>query len=183
MDVGYVSLGGFHISLMGTPGLLRFKVMRNIISNGADGIVFIFDASNPESDKAAISILNEMKNSKALKVYLANKNDIKEARSPEVIKTKFSLPKEIKVFPTSTKSGLNVMESLKFLVNQIFNRYSKLFKVLLEYEDNIKGLAEKLNKNKAEMRDFLYKLEIKKFIKIDRVKKVYKVNEGLKKVV
>jgi len=183
MDVGYVSLGGLHISLMGTPGLLRFNTMRNIISNGADGIIFIFDASNSESDEAAFSILNDLKSSKAMRVYLANKQDIKGARAPEVFKNKFNLPKESKVFPSSTKSGSNVIESLKYLVNQIFNRYSKLFKLLLEYENNIKGLAEKLHKNKDEMRDLLYKLEIKKFIKIDRAKKVYKVSDGLKNVI
>ena len=183
MDIGYIDLSGLHISLMGTPGLLRFKPMRSIISNGADGIVFIFDASDPESDKAAISIFNDLKDSKAMRVYLANKQDIKGARAPEVFKTKFKLSKESKVFPSSTKSGSNVIESLKYLVNQIFNRYSKLFKLLLEHENDIKGLAESLHKNKVEMRELLYKLEIKKFIKLDRVKKVYKVTEGLKKVI
>ena len=183
MDIGYVNLSGIHISLMGTPGLLRFKAMRNIISNGADGIVFMFDASNPESDKAAFTILNDFRNSKAMRVYLANKQDIKGARPPELLKTKFKLPKESKVIPTSAKTGSNILESFKYLVNQIFNRYSKLFKILLEYENDIKGLAEKLHKNKAEMRELLYKLEIKKFIKIDRANKVFKVTEGLKKVI
>ena len=180
MDIGYIQFGGLHISLFGTPGLLRFQVMQSIIRSGADGIVFVFDASNSESDKAAISLLNDLKDSKTLRIYLANKQDINGARSPEELKSKFSLPKESKIFASSTKSGSNVKESLKYLVDQIFNRYKKLFGLLLEYETNIRGLAEKLRKNKAQMRELLYKLEVKRFIKLDRINKTYKVSNGLK---
>ncbi len=41
-------------NLFGTPGLLRFKAMRNIVTEGADGIIFMFDAAHPEKDENAI---------------------------------------------------------------------------------------------------------------------------------
>ena len=183
MDVAYIDFEGFKITLFGTPGLSRFKIMRNIILNGADGIIFIFDAANPKSDNDAISILDEIKNPKVPKVYLANKQDLKDARSPKILRTQIKLPKDCKIFPSSIKTGQNIKESLKYLVSEIFKKYKKLLQILCNYETNIRGLAEKLHKNKAQMRDFLYALEIRRFIKIDRVNRVYRVNEVLKKLI
>jgi hypothetical protein len=69
---------------------------------------------------------------------------------------------------------------LKNLVNRIYENYSSLIQILKKYQEDIPGLAEKLEKDPMEMRDFLNNLEIKRFIEIDRQKKVYKVKEGLK---
>lgn len=183
MDVASINFNGFQITLFGTPGLSRFKVMRKIISNGADGIVFIFDATDPNSDNDAISILREIINPKAPKVYLANKQDLMGARPPAVVQAQNELPKDCKIFPSSIKTGLNIKESLKYLVSEIFKKYKKLIQILCNYETNIRGLAEKLGKNKIQMRDFLYYLEIRRFIIIDRVNKVYRVNKALKNLV
>ena len=183
MDIAYVNFEGFQISLFGTPGLSRFRMMRDIILRGADGIVFIFDAANPKSDNDAISILNEIKNPKVPKVYLANKQDLKDARSPKMVQTQIKLSKDYKIFPSSIKTGQNIKESLKYLVSKILKKYKKLLQILCNYENDIRGLAEKLRKNKMQMRDFLYALEIRRFIKIDRVNRVYRVNEVLKKLI
>ena len=183
MDIAYVNFEGFQITLFGTPGLSRFRMMRDIILRGADGIVFIFDAANPKSDNDAISILNEIKNPKVPKVYLANKQDLKDARSPKMVQTQIKLSKDYKIFPSSIKTGQNIKESLKYLVSEILKKYKKLLQILCNYENDIRGLAEKLRKNKIQMRDFLYALEIRRFIKIDRVNRVYRVNEVLKKLI
>lgn len=182
MDVAHINFEKFQITLFGTPGLARFQVMRKIIANGADGIIFIFDATNPDSDKDARLILREITNPKAPKVFLANKQDLKGARSPEVVLTQNKLPSNYKIFPSSMKTGFNIEESLKYLLSEILSKYKKLIQILCDYETNIRGLAENLNKNKNEMRDFLYALEIRHFIKIDRVNKVYRVNDTLKNI-
>ncbi|MHA1726652.1 MAG: GTP-binding protein [Promethearchaeota archaeon] len=186
MDMGIIKLNGFDVFLFGTPGLLHFSVMRDIVASGADGVIFIFDASQPEKDEDAIIILNSIR--KLLEpntpiVYLANKQDIKNVRSPEVIRAQNSLPKEAKIFPSNTRTGLNVMESLKYLVNEIYDNYSELLHVLRMYQDDIKGLAKRLKKNKEQMRDFLNNLEIKRFIELDRINQCYKVREGLKNLI
>ena len=186
MDLGSVKLNGFDCYLFGTPGLLRFSVMRNIITNGSDGLVFIFDAVAPEKDDSAIMILNSIRKilpSNIPVVFLANKQDIEGARPPEVIRSQNYLPEDSKIFPTSTITGLNVKESITYLVNHIFEEYSSLITTLRSYENNIEGLAEVLKKDKAEMRDFLNNLEIKRFIEVDRVSKTYKVRHGLKYLV
>ena len=183
MDLGSVKLNGFDCFLFGTPGLLRFSVMRNIVTSGSDGIIFIFDSVHPEKDDSAIVILNSVRKllpSNTPVVFLANKQDIEGARSPEIIRTQNYIPENSKIFPTSTNTGLNIRESITYLVNVIYEEYSSLLQVLRTYETDIKGLSKELNKNINEMRDFLNNLEIKRFIEIDRVNKVFKVRSGLK---
>jgi small GTP-binding protein len=183
MDLGSVKLNGFDVFLFGTPGLLRFNVMRDVVVRGADGLIFIFDAAHPEKDEDAIIILNSLR--KALGpdtpiVYLANKQDVAGARHTEVVRSQNYLREDAVIFPTNTRTGENLEEALKYLVNQIYDHYSSLIKVLRTFETNIKGLQEKLNKNPVEMRDLLNNLEIKRFIELDRINKTYKVKEGLK---
>ncbi len=186
MDLGSVKLNGFDCYLFGTPGLLRFSIMRSIITTGSDGIIFIFDSVAPEKDDSAIMILNSIR--KVLPpniptVFLANKQDIEGARPPEVIRSQNYLPEDSKIFPTSTKTNLNIKESITYLVNHIYEEYSSLLQTLRQYETNIEGLAQELNKDKIQMRDLLNNLEIKRFIEVDRIQKTYKVRSGLKYLV
>lgn len=183
MDLGSVKLNGFDIFIFGTPGLLRFNVMRDVVVKGTDGVIFIFDAAHPEKDEDAIVILNALR--KVVPpdtpiIYLANKQDIEDARTVEVVRSQNFLSQTAKIFPTSSKTGDNVEESLKYIVNQVFDNYSSLLQTLQIYENDIEGLAKELNKDKFEMRDFLNNLEIKRFIDFDRLNKVFKVKKGLK---
>jgi small GTP-binding protein len=183
MDLGIVRLNGFDVFLFGTPGLLRFKVMRDVILQGSDGVIFIFDAAHPEKDEDALIILNALRKSIGADtpiVYLANKQDIAGARHAEIVRSQNYLRDEAVIFSTSTRTGENLKESLKYLVNLIYDNYSSLLTVLRSYESDIDGLAEKLEKNPMEMRDLLNNLEIKRFIEVDRLQRTYKVRHGLK---
>ncbi len=186
MDLGSVKLNGFDCYLFGTPGLLRFSIMRSIVTNGSDGVIFIFDSAAPEKDDSAIVILNSIR--KLLPpntpiTYIANKQDIEGARPPEVIRSQNYIPEDSKIFPTSTKTGLNIHESITYLVNHIYEEYSSLLQTIRAYENDIEGLAQELKKDSVQMRDFLNNLEIKRFIEVDRIKKVFKVRSGLKYLV
>ena len=186
MDLGSVKLNGFDCYLFGTPGLLRFSVMRNIVTSGSDGIIFIFDSVHPEKDDSAIVILNSVRKllpANTPVVFLANKQDVEGARSPEIIRQQNYIPETSKIFPTSTTTGLNVRESVTHLVNIIYEEYSSLIQVLRSYENDVQGLGNELKKDSVEMRDLLNNLEIKRFIEIDRVSKTYKVRQGLKYLV
>lgn len=186
MDLGSVKLNGFDCYLFGTPGLLRFSIMRSIVTQGSDGIIFIFDAAAPEKDDSAIVILNSVRKllpSNTPVVFLANKQDVEGARSPDVIREQNYLSENSKIFPTSAKTGLNIKESVMHLVNVIYEEYSSLLQILKTYETDIVGLGEELKKDRVEMRDLLNNLEIKRFIEVDRVRKTYKVRSGLKYLV
>jgi len=183
MDLGSVRLNGFDVFLFGTPGLLRFNVMRDVVLRGTDGVIFIFDAAHPEKDEDGIIILNSIR--KVISqdipiIFLANKQDIAGARHSEVVRAQNYLPEDTVIFPTSTRTGENLDNVLKQLVNQIYENYSSLIEILRTYENDIEGLTEKLKKNTIEMRDFLNNLEIKRFIEIDRANRTFKVKEGLK---
>ncbi len=183
MDLGIVKLNGFDVFLFGTPGLLRFKVMRDVIVQGTDGLIFMFDAAHPDKDEDGLIILNAVR--KALLpgtpiVYLANKQDIVGARHPEIVRSQNYLPPDAVIFPTTTRTGENLDKALKYIVNQIYENYSSLLKVLRTYELDIEGLAKKLDKDKIEMRDLLNNLEIKRFIAVNRQERTYKVREGMK---
>ena len=180
MDLAQLKLNGFDIFLFGCPGLLRFKVMREVVASGAEGYIFMFDAAHPETDNDAISMLNLIRKADVPIVYLANKQDIKDARAPEVIKKQNNLRENCIIFPTSTKTGLNIKDSINYLVNEIYKNYKETLSLILNYENNIKGLADKLNKDKSEMRDFLNNLEVRRLILIDRATKTFKVKKGLK---
>jgi len=186
MDLGSVKLNGFDCYLFGTPGLLRFSIMRSIVTTGSDGVIFIFDAAAPEKDDSAIVILNSIR--KLLPpntpiAFVANKQDIEGARPPEVIRTQNYIPEDSKIFPTSTKTGINIKESVTYLVNHIYEEYSSLLQTLRAYENDIEGLAQELKKDKVQMRDLLNNLEIKRFIEVDRIKMEFKVRSGLKYLV
>jgi len=186
MDLGSVKLNGFDVFLFGTPGLLRFNVMRDVVARGADGLVFIFDAAHPEKDEDGIVILNSLRKVIGFDipiVYLANKQDVAGARHNEIVRSQNYLRDDAMIFPTSTRTGENLGEALKYLVNLIFDHYSSLLTVLRNYETDIEGLAEKLSKNPVEMRDLLNNLEIKRFIEVDRLNRTYKVKQGLKLLV
>jgi len=186
MDLGIVRLNGFDVFLFGTPGLLRFKVMRDVIIQGADGVIFIFDAAHPEKDEDALIILNAIRKTIGADtpiVYLANKQDVAGARHTEVLRSQNYLRDDTVIFPTSTRTGENLKESLKYLVNLIYDNYASLLTILRNFETDIEGLAEKLEKNPVEMRDLLNNLEIKRFIEVDRLKRTYKVKHGLKLLV
>lgn len=180
MDLAQLKLNGFDIFLFGCPGLLRFKVMREVVASGADGYIFIFDAAHPETDNDAISMLNLIRKAEVPIVYLVNKQDIKDARAPEVVKKQNNLPENCIIYPTSTKTGLNIKDSIKYLVNEIYKNYKETLSLIHKYENDIKGLANKLNKDKAQMRDFLNNLEVRRLIEVNRVAKTFKVKKGLK---
>ncbi|MFX0069731.1 MAG: GTP-binding protein [Candidatus Hermodarchaeota archaeon] len=186
MDLGSLKVNGFDVFLFGTPGLIRFRVMTELICRGADGLIFIFDAAHPEKDNNAISLLNSIRKVCEPNIpitYLANKQDLEGARKPEMIRKKNRLPEDANFFPTSIKKGLNIDKSLRFLVNEIYDNYKELLQILLDYENDIRGLADKLHKNKEQIRDFLNMMELKRFIAIDRTNRIYKVREGLKHII
>ena len=184
MDLATLQMGAFDVFVFGTPGLVRFKIMRDVIVSGVDGIIFLFDVANHESDEEAIAILADIK--KLIKhdtpiAYCGNKQDLKTVNEKE-IKKRFKLKDNAKIFLTSSTTGTNIKECIRYIVNEIYSKHKDTLEIMRDYENDIKGLSVKLKKNREEMRDLLNGFEVKRFIEIDRPNKKYKVREGLKNI-
>ncbi len=178
MDHGHwTTEHGVLVNLFGTPGLMRFSIIRDILLQGADGILFVFDAINPEKDDNAISILNQVRaniDNTIPIIFVANKSDLPDSRTPAVIcEQNYLNPCEI--FATSSQNQEQIKIAIRSLVDKILARYRSHLELLVEYESNIRGLAAKLNYSKEEIRDYLNTLERKNLIKIDRSAKKYQV--------
>ncbi|MBN1800900.1 MAG: GTP-binding protein [Candidatus Lokiarchaeota archaeon] len=178
MDLASIKIDGFDVFLFGTPGLLRMEVMRDVLVNGADAVIFLIDSTDPTHDAEGLKILTSVQ--KILKpslplIYCANKQDEENSRSVKEIVSVYNIPKSSKLFKINTRTGTNVMESLKYIVNTIFNTYKDVLKLVRKHQDNLDDLASVLKMNPSELNDFLYNLEVKRFIEIDREKKVVRL--------
>lgn len=167
MDFGVVKTYDCDVFLFGTPGLLRFKIIRSILAEGSDGIIFIFDAANSITDEKGISILNEIRkytepNTPIL--FLANKSDLPEARSPEIIRAQNYIPKKFTIIPTSIKTGENVRESLDILIKDICDKWKDTIALLAKYESNVPALANAVEKNPRHIKNYLNMMEFRGLI-------------------
>jgi signal recognition particle receptor subunit beta len=181
MDIGSYNFEGIKISLFGTPGLLRFKTMRQIISVGADGVIFIFDGVNADKDDAAIQILNEVR-SVLVKttpiVYAVNKFGEIGSRSIEKVREQNYLPKTTKIFGINVMKGENLITPLEELVYQIRDNMKPIVHALTAYERNPLGLKAVFNKNTDEVIDLLNAMELRDIITIDRKNMTYTMNKS-----
>jgi len=181
-DLKTVEFGPYRLKIWDFGGQKNYmnKYLEDFII-GSD-LIFIVTDSTPKNvlnSRELIDHAREIVEDDCPIIAIANKQDLEEARFPEVVKIQNDLPENSKIVPTSTKTGINIEESLKYLVNQIYDNYKSLIEILKDYENDLEGLREQLNKDPTEMKDFLNKLEVKRFIKLNRATKTYKVKNGL----
>ncbi|MBD3350292.1 MAG: hypothetical protein GF364_02290 [Candidatus Lokiarchaeota archaeon] len=180
MDIGSYICEGMKISIFGTPGLLRFKTIRQIIISGADGILFMFDGTNPDKDDAAIQILNEIRNRIPRRVpivYMVNKIGEPNCRSVDVVKAQNYLPKSAEVFGINVEKGENVIEPLDELVYLIRESMKPLVVTLRKYQNNPLGLKVALNRSVDEIMELLNAMELRGIISIDRTNMTYEMKQ------
>src|SRR5512135_1707062 len=101
MDFGRITVDDdLVLYLFGTPGQKRFDFMWEILSEGMLGFIVIVDSSRPETFREARSILDTFRGyAETPYVIAANKQDIKDAWSPDDLRIALKISKEIKVLP------------------------------------------------------------------------------------
>ena len=118
MDYGRHKYQEMDISLFGTPGQSRFNFMIKNISENADGIIWVIDASFPETWPYALTIIREIiKAEKASCVIAPNKQDLKNARSQEVVYEK--MDEMYPVVGTTAITGENVEKALNVPMERV----------------------------------------------------------------
>jgi len=162
---------GMNVFMFGTPGLLRFRTMRKILSSGADGIIFVVDSVNPESDKRAKLIFREI--AFILPgvpcVVAANKQDVIESRPVDKLRKNLRFLAGLPVFPVSAKTGENVDSMLRTLLYLVMMQWSSVFGKFAEYDgvkDGLSKLMKDLHLEREEAVGYLRRFELRKLLEV-----------------
>ncbi|MHA1671883.1 MAG: ADP-ribosylation factor-like protein [Promethearchaeota archaeon] len=108
------------IEIKGSPGQLHFKVIREIVAKGSDGVLFLVDSSDPGSIGNAMTLLSECRcllGDNVPLVVIANKQDLDSALSPEEVS---NLINE-KAYAGSGKNNFGIKEAIIKLLKMIEN--------------------------------------------------------------
>lgn len=185
LDHGVSDVLGIPIRLFGTPGLARFKVLRRIISEGADGILFVVDASNPDGDAEARYIWTEISDllPNVPCIVAANKQDLKAARTPERIRNDLSFMVGVPVIPISNKTEYNTDKLLPAMVMLIAYEWSPILRAFgATGKTTFAGLAKSLQLNENKVKSYLRWFELRKMVVVDWEKKTAHVAPGIVKI-
>jgi len=98
MDLGWLHLRGFDITLFGTPGQPRFDpIMPQIIRN-AMGVIMIIDVTRPDSLPRARDLLTLVYAARIPIVVAMNKADLPHQMDERQVRESLKLRDEIPVF-------------------------------------------------------------------------------------
>ncbi|MFX1603386.1 MAG: ATP/GTP-binding protein [Promethearchaeota archaeon] len=171
MDHGMANVSGMSVFLFGTPGLLRFRTIRKILSEGADGIIFVVDSADPESDARAKLFFREIAFflPGVPCVVAANKQDISNARPVDELRKNMRFLAGQAVMPCSAETGENVDRVLRTLLFLSMMQWSSVFSKFAEYSGSSKGLKKLmkgLNIGREQAVGYLRRFELRKLLEV-----------------
>lgn len=171
MDHGLANVDDMSVFLFGTPGLLRFRTMRKILSSGADGIIFVVDSVDPESDARAKLFFREIAFflPGVPCVVAANKQDLSESRPVDQLRSSLRFLAGLPVFPVSAKTGENVDSMLRTLMYLVMMQWSSVLGKFAEYsgaKDGLKRLTKDLNLERDQAVGYLRRFELRKMLEV-----------------
>jgi small GTP-binding protein len=171
MDHGLANVDGLNVFMFGTPGLLRFRTMRKILSEGADGIIFVVDSVDPESDARAKLFFREIAFflPGVPCVVAANKQDLPESRPIDQLRKSLRFLAGLPVFPVSAKTGENVDSMLRTLLYLVMMQWSSVFSKFAEFSGDKKGLnklMKDLNVEREQAVGYLRRFELRKLLEV-----------------
>jgi len=123
LDYGHVEYKGFSIDVFGTPGQERFDPILKVLGGEALGVILVVDSTKPETFTRAKELLEKTTKFGLPYVIAANKQDLPNALSPEEIRKRLNLPKDIPIIPTVANKGIGVYEVLDALID-LLTRWS-----------------------------------------------------------
>ncbi|MHA3963365.1 MAG: GTP-binding protein [Candidatus Thorarchaeota archaeon SMTZ1-45] len=185
MDHGLANVDGLNVFMFGTPGLLRFRTMRKILSEGADGIIFVVDSVDPESDARAKLFFREIAFflPGVPCVVAANKQDMPESRPIDQLRKNLRFLAGLPVFPVSAKTGENVDSMLRTLLYLVMMQWSSVFSKFAEYSGDRKGLnklMKDLNLEREQAVGYLRRFELRKLLEVQVGDEQFFVKDSVK---
>jgi len=120
LDYGQVYInGGSKVHLCGTPGQARVDFMRDLLTDGMDGFLFLVDITDRRMFTQANALFNQFrKRARVPYLLVATKVDC-QGVSPEEIKRQFRLPFKqpvVSCVATDRNSVRNVVEQLVVMI-------------------------------------------------------------------
>ncbi|MEM3586745.1 MAG: GTP-binding protein [Candidatus Jordarchaeaceae archaeon] len=188
LDHGIVYIENLKINLFGTPGLKHFKILRQILSRGADGVLFIVDSQDKNSDQEAKAIWQEVQQflPGVPITVAANKQDLPNARKAAQIREDLKIPPDIYIIPTSAKTGQNVENALRVLLLVTVQKELSLLKIMMQHDGEVKGIQLLIGDLKMEMesiRQYLNWLELRGYVEVDWRTSIYWLTPAIKKII
>lgn len=119
LDFANVTMRGFTIDVYGTPGQARFNPILKRLAKEAVGVVLIVDAADPKSFDRAGEILKIAVGKRTPFIVAANKQDVKGALDPELVRKKLGLPPTVPVIGIRAPDTAGVMASLEAIIGKI----------------------------------------------------------------
>jgi Fe2+ transport system protein B len=145
--------------------------MRKILSEGADGIIFVVDSVDPESDKRAKLFFREIAFflPGVPCVVAANKQDDQNSRPVDSLRKNLRFLAGLPVFPVSAKTGENVDSMLRTLLYLVMMQWSSVFGKFAEYNGDKNGLTKlmkDLNLEREQAVGYLRRFELRKLLEV-----------------
>jgi len=191
LDHGLAIKYNIKLSIFGTPGLERFEILRKILSEGADGVIFLIDSINSmnsgsETKQLYLKLMEQLPNTPV--IIGSNKQDLKEALSPSTVIANLDLPENdalITFLPLSAKTGNGVNKILSLLVFSVLSRYKGILTaVRIGGKQGLKGIRKALKKppkDNKNLHDLIQWLSWRGLVTVEDQK--YKVPEHVKEII
>ena len=187
MDHGLANIDGMSVFMFGTPGLLRFRTMRKILSSGADGLIFVVDSVDKESDARAKLFFREI--SFFLPgvpcIVAANKQDLPEARRVDELREAMKFLVGLPVIPCSAETGANVDSTLRTLLYLSMMQWSSVFTKFAEFsgaKDGLRKLMAHLNLERQQAVSYLRRFELRKLLEVTVGDESFTVKEPVRHI-
>lgn len=119
LDHGHIDHKDFSVDIFGTPGQERFDPILKLLGGEAMGLLLIVDSTKPDEFHRAKTMLDMTLGHGLPFIILANKQDSPNALSPEEIRERMKIGKEVKIVPTVATQKKGVMEAFETLIDMI----------------------------------------------------------------
>lgn len=188
LDYGIADIEDLKIHLFGTPGLKHFKILRQVLSKGADGVLFLVDSQDKNSDDEARAIWQEVQEflPGVPITVAANKQDLPNARKAAKIRKDLGLSSDIPIIPTVAKTGQNAENALRVLLLVTVQKELNLLRIMKRHDGEVKGihsLMKDLNIEMRTLRHHLNWLELRGYVEVDWRTSIYWLTPAIKKVI
>jgi small GTP-binding protein len=120
MDIGHVDYKGFLADVFGTPGQERFDLILGVLSKEAVGAFIIVDSTAQQTFARAKEMIRKTRSESIPKIIVANKQDLEGALSPDEIREKMKLDKNIPIIPTVISEKKGIEDALDALLKILY---------------------------------------------------------------